>query len=181
MFKWFLDESNHFHSTIKLTAEWSDSVILFLDVRVFLNQGRITTDLFHKPTDTHQYLHQETCLPSHCKSSIPYSLALRLRWICSDYTTFRERTEKLKHHQVKQGYQESVVQEQIDRASSVNRNTTLTPSEHDNTHKVPLTVTYHLELPNLLKILRDHLSTLHVSEKNEKEGTECTPCGLPTT
>ena len=164
----FLEQINHFHPTIKFTAEWSNSSISFLDVRVLLNQGRITTDLFQKPTDTHQYLHQNSCHPKHCKSSIPYSQALRLRRICSDDETFYERTKELKHHLVKRGYRESAIQQQIGRASSVNRNIALTSSERDNTHRVPLVVTYHPELPNLSKILRDHLPTLHVSEKMKK-------------
>ena len=61
-----------------------------------------------------------------------------------------------------------MIQEQIDQASSVNRNTVLTSSEQDNTHRVSLVVTYHPELPNLSKIVRDHPSTLHVFEKMKK-------------
>ena len=124
-----LDQINYFHPTIKFTAvEWLDSFLSLLDVRVSLNQGLIITDLFEKPMDTHQYLHQKSCHPSHCKSSIPCSQALRLSQICLDNTTFLERTKEFKHHLVKLGYRGSVVQEQIDPAScSVNRNTTLTP------------------------------------------------------
>ena len=33
---------------------------------------KITTDLFVKPTDKHQYLHSASCHPRHCKTSIAY-------------------------------------------------------------------------------------------------------------
>ena len=39
------------HSTIKLTADWSYSSINFLDVKVVLNDGKIITDFYVKPTD----------------------------------------------------------------------------------------------------------------------------------
>ena len=39
------------HSTIKLTADWSYSSINFLDVKVILNDGKIITDFYVKPTD----------------------------------------------------------------------------------------------------------------------------------
>ena len=47
---------NNTHPTIKFTAESSNSQVPFLDVLVKLDQGNLTTQLFTKPTDTHQYL-----------------------------------------------------------------------------------------------------------------------------
>ena len=53
------------HPTIKFTAEWSKTSINFLDVTVSLVEGVIETDLYVKPTDSHQYL-QSSCLQSNC-------------------------------------------------------------------------------------------------------------------
>ena len=78
----FYDIINNIHPTIKFTTEWSHRSVLFLDVRVNIQEGRIITDLYTKPTDTHQYLHRHSCHPGHCKAAIPYSQALRLRRIC---------------------------------------------------------------------------------------------------
>ena len=52
-----------------------------------LANRRIETDLFCKPTDKHQYLLHSSSHPFHTKRSIPYSLALRLRRICSTETS----------------------------------------------------------------------------------------------
>ena len=53
----FIETLNEIHPTIKFTAEWSQKSINFLDVTVSLIDGQIETDLYVKPTDSHQYLH----------------------------------------------------------------------------------------------------------------------------
>ena len=45
--------------------------------------GVLETDVFIKPTDSHQYLHSSSCHPGACKRSIPFAQAMRLRRICS--------------------------------------------------------------------------------------------------
>ena len=75
------DKINEVHLTIKFTAEWSKTSINFLDVTVSLTEGVIETDLYVKPTDSHQYLQSSSCHPFHCKKGIPYSQALRLNRI----------------------------------------------------------------------------------------------------
>ena len=64
----FINHINSLHSTIKFTHEFSKSHISFLDVTVSLdNNNKISTDLFVKSTDTHQYLLHTSCHPSHIK------------------------------------------------------------------------------------------------------------------
>ena len=96
---------------------------------VTLDEGRLTTDLFTKPTNTHQYLHKLSCHPPHCKSTIAYSQALRLRRICSNGDTYLRRAIELKEYLVKRGYKREEVQQQIDRATSVNRTVAFIMSE----------------------------------------------------
>ena len=92
----FINHVNSLHSTIKFTHEFSKSHISFLDVTVSLdNNNKISTDLFVKSTDTHQYLLHTSCHPSHIKRSIPFSLALRIRRICSTTEKFQQRTNEL--------------------------------------------------------------------------------------
>ena len=71
------------HLTIKFTADWSETVI-FNDVTISITEGVIETDLYVKPTDSHQYLLSSSCHPFYCKKGIPYSQALRLNRICSN-------------------------------------------------------------------------------------------------
>ena len=58
--------------------------------------GKITTDLYTKPTDKHQYLLHSSCHPKHTKRAIPF--ALRRRRICSYNETFTLRTNELKSY-----------------------------------------------------------------------------------
>ena len=60
--KFFIDKINKVHPTIKFKAKTS---INFLDVTVSLIEELTETDLYVKPTDSHQYL-QSSCLQSNC-------------------------------------------------------------------------------------------------------------------
>ena len=112
------------HPTIKFTAEWSQTSINFLDVTVSLIGGKITTDLYVKATDSHQYLHSSSCHPYHCKKGIPYSQAFRLNRICSDLISFDRRCNDLEKWLIESGYIEREVRKQISRASLLDRENT---------------------------------------------------------
>ena len=58
--KQFLDYLNTAHRTIKFTLKCSRQEIEFLDVRVVNELGKLETDVFVKPTDSHQYLHHKS-------------------------------------------------------------------------------------------------------------------------
>ena len=55
----------------------------FLDVLVSNATGVIVTDLHHKPTDAHRYLHSRSFHPKHTFSGIPFSQMRRAVLICS--------------------------------------------------------------------------------------------------
>ena len=75
----FSERLNNFHPNLKFTHERSRDEINFIDVTVRVNHGEFITNLYCKPTDSHLYLHFESCHPSHTKSSIIFSQALRMR------------------------------------------------------------------------------------------------------
>ena len=92
--KEFINEMNSYHPTIKFTSDWSKKKVNFLDVKVTVKNGVLSTGLFVKPTDTHQILNPTFCHPYHCKKDIPYSQILRLNRICSDNSNFDKRCNK---------------------------------------------------------------------------------------
>ena len=55
-FKEFLKIFNSCHPTIKFTAKYSLDKVTFFDVEVIRSGNKLFTDLYIKPTDTHQYL-----------------------------------------------------------------------------------------------------------------------------
>ena len=80
MFTHFLNELNIFifNYNLKLIFKASSYTVDFLDINVSLRNDVIHTDLYIKPTDGHQYLQYQSLHPSHIKTSIEYSQALRV-------------------------------------------------------------------------------------------------------
>jgi hypothetical protein len=60
----------------------------------------MTTDLYSKPTDKHQYLSPSSCHPKHCFKSISFSQAIRVKRICSTVETTKQRLGDLRHQTV---------------------------------------------------------------------------------
>ena len=84
----FLQELNNFNPDLQFTYESNEKEIPFLDLKVKLNEGKISTDLCIKSTDRHQYLHFTLSHPNHTKRSIVYSQGLRVKRICSEKEDF---------------------------------------------------------------------------------------------
>ena len=164
--KEFIDDLNTAHSTIKFTSEWSHVQIHFLDVLVSLKDGVLSTDLYTKETDTHQYLHASSCHPWHCKAAIPYSQALRIRRICSSDNAFRRHLDNLHSHLVHRGYESSFIKQQLRHIHSIRRTDLLTSrSMREPSTRVPLVTTFHPHLLKLLRLTETHLPLLHASSR----------------
>ena len=101
--KVFIYNPNHHHSSIKFTVSWSAKGVTFLKTRVYLRDGLIGNDLHIKPTDIHQHLQMDICNARHCKTSIPYSQALRLHQTCSEEEYLLNCTRELKKHLLNEG------------------------------------------------------------------------------
>ena len=88
---------NGVHPTIKFTSRiMGNNSLDFLDVKITKHGHVLSTDLFTKAVDTHQYLHSLSCHPFNCKKAIVYGKALRLKRICSDEDILKNRLNDLK-------------------------------------------------------------------------------------
>ena len=105
----FLETANSFHPTISFTAEISNYKHVSLDTTSHLVDYKVVVDLYTKPTDSHQYLLPTRCQPPHCSKNTSYSLALRIRRICSDHEAFEKRLSDISVHLNKRGYQKQVI------------------------------------------------------------------------
>ena len=122
--KTFINCINSIHPTMKLTHEYSNSSnqsLPFLDVQVHLNNNQIQTDLHTKPTDIHQYLLKSSCYPVHTKHTIPFSLALRLRRICSTDHFFNKRCYELINLLALRGYSRRLLKREVSRVRHISR------------------------------------------------------------
>ena len=170
----FIDHINSFHPTIKFTTEQSLTSVNFLDVTITKSPNGLVTDVYSKPTDTHQYLLSNSCHPSHCKKAIAYSQALRIRRICSTDTLYKRRSSELRKHLVSRGHSERRVQLAINRALNVPRHTLLTNTgaKKAPTNRVALVTTFHPKLPKLPSILNNNMPILHSSSRLHSAITE---------
>ena len=124
----FITYLNNLHPTIKFTSSFSYNKISFLDVKVLLFNGRLETDLYVKPTNKHQYLLKSSCHPSHTKQSIPFSIALRLRRICSTDEFFNTRSSAFTTHLIKKGYKQRLVKDATGKVRQIPRSGALETS-----------------------------------------------------
>ena len=126
---------------IKFTMECSQDEMIFLDTKIIATpisdkQVVITTDMYSKKTDTHQYLNPNSC---HCKNqtkSIPIGVADRTRRNCSDNVvndvTYRERLIEYKAYLMKSGHSEIDIDNVFCNRLSINRRETLKKKSNKN-------------------------------------------------
>ena len=86
----FKTHLNTCHPTIKFTFEISESSVNFLDTTIHNRGGTLETDVYFKPTDSHDYLQFSSSHLSHMKRSLPYSQFLRMRCICTHTSAFQQ-------------------------------------------------------------------------------------------
>ena len=167
--KTFIHYLNSIHPTIKFTHEYSNSLhqtLLFLDVQVHFNNKQIQTDLHTKPTDKHQYLLKTSCHPAHTKRTIPFSLALRLRRICSTDIFFSKRCQELINFLQSRGYSRRFLKKEINRVRNIPRQETLKPRPQNNDSvQTPFVITYTPALPNVSTVIRKNVNILQSSTR----------------
>ena len=162
----FIIQVNLFHPTIKFTAEYSKEEVNFLDLNIKLIDGELKTDLFVKPTGTHQFLDPTSSHPYHCKKRIPYSEALRLNRICSDNTNFDQRCNDLEKCLIERGYNEKIIRNKILRAREHSRNDLLEIEKQQmSEQKLTFNITYYPAFQNVRAIMEE----LHILLTPNKE------------
>ena len=168
----FVKHLNSQHETIKFTEESSTQTINFLDISVTLNNGELTTSLYCKPTDSHNYLLYSSEHPRHLLRGIPYSQFLRVRRICSNISDFRQNSLMLATHFVRRGYPLKLISEALKRAEAQDRPTLIsrnapstTPKpKKDNDLSFFLVITHNPENPPIVDIVRKNWSLVEKSK-----------------
>ena len=174
--KIFLEALNCCHPTIKFTADYSKHSFNFLDVSVKKLSNHLITDVYIKPTDTHQYLQASSCHVFHSKKSIPFSQALRFNRICSENTFFDKRCNELEVWLKSRGYSDKMVRSQILKARKYRRSDLLNKEKREvnQNNKLFLNITYHPSFSRLKHTLND-IHILLTPDKEHKKVFENVP------
>ena len=113
----------------------------------------------------HFFLNKTVCHPSHTKQSIPFSMALRLRRICSTAEFFNTRSDALTTHLIKRGYPHRFIKEEIEKVRHIPRSKALETSMKNQSSRIPFVVTFNPALPNIRRIIFNNLNILRSSQR----------------
>ena len=163
------------------TNEVSKTKISFLDTTTAVKEGNMTTDLYSKPTDKHQYLSPSSCLPKYWFKSIPFSQAIMVKRICSMVEVTKQRLGDLRHHLKRRGYNDKVIESGFSKASEINRNDLLEYKEKKINKRVPLVLTYHPSLEKISGIVRHHWKEIEKKWNAGQVVPSTTCCSVPAT
>ena len=107
----FMDLLNNFHTNIKFKKEgdFTNRSTEFLDVSIRMAGKTLITDLHVKPTAANQYLMPSSVHPEHISNNIPFSLAFRIRRICSREEDFNMRLSQFRIKLLERNYKPKVI------------------------------------------------------------------------
>ena len=146
-------------SKMKFEVNQSESEVNFLDVCVQMKDGKISTSLYTKPTDSHLYLHSSSSHPSHVIKNIPKGQFLRLRRICSNTHDFITHANNFINYFSCRGYDKKAVEHAAREAMKADRETLLNktklPKKKTDSQSIFVT-TYHPKLRNLSSLFKRH-------------------------
>ena len=163
---------NSLHPRIKFTKEWSEKEINFLDVTVIKNtNGKVTTDVFYKATDSFNYVNFKSGHPRHTKINIPFNLARRIRIIVN--ASDKEKTTKRMNHlnnilQSKE-YPPDLITSAINKAKDIPQGELRkVKAKTQDKNTLAFVSTYNPHNPNIFPMIKNTLPILRQSNKLSK-------------
>lgn len=151
---------------MNFTTNTNNQETPFLDIMVSIVDKEIRTDIYYKPTDTHQYLHFKSCHPRHTKVNIPYNLARRICTIVSCEKRRDERLEDLKNMLLKRAYPLNLIKTGITKAKSFTRKELLKSKEKPpNENTLTFVHTYNPNNKQMSTVIKNSLEILKGSTR----------------
>lgn len=154
---------NKYNSNIKFTSEYSSSNVVFLDTRVKIQDGKILTELYSKPTATHTYLHNSSDHPPHTIRSNPLSQFIRIRRICTLINDYRKHASEFVKFYVQRGYSRGKMIRIAEVVAQKDRQELLQPKAKISSisnQRIPLVVNWHQKFKGISKLLHGNYRTM---------------------
>ena len=130
----------------------------FLDCTVWFDaDNKIQTDLFVKDSSKVTYLLPSSCHPGHITKNIPYSLAYRLKRICSRDSDLQKRLSELKSNLINRNYSKKVIDNAFQRVTLITREKALEKVFRPKKINPILAVTYDSRIVGIPQIVQKHL------------------------
>ena len=125
----FTTHLNSVYETIKFTIEKLRTSVSFLDTEVHLDDNRIYTTIYVKPTDRNNYLPFDSAHLFHCKKGLPYGQFLRIQRICSQEEDYYHHCMEKAALLRQKGYPQSLIDEAYVKARDKIRDGLLKPAD----------------------------------------------------
>lgn len=151
---------NNLHKDINFTMEINEQKLPFLDILIIKQNDALSTDIFHKETDTKQYLNFTSCHPSHTKRSIPYNLARRICTIVSDKNVRDIRLQELTISLISRGYPKQLIQSGIQKALMIPRSQLLITKPRQDVDIITYVSTHNPKNPEIFGVMKNNLPIL---------------------
>ena len=157
----FINFVQNFHPAVKFTYEISEKSVTFLDMKLYLKQGKLTTSVHYKSTDSHSYLDYRSSHNPSTKNSIPFSQFLRLGRLCSDDADFEEKAEEMANFFLQRRFPENTVKKALDQVRPSPRQKTLQPNSKTAAEERPImSLLYHPLTIRVRKVILSNWSLL---------------------
>ena len=152
---------------IKFTMEADQKTMIFLDTRVNVSEDAndgayLSTDMYSKKTDTHQYLNPSSCHPKSQSENIPITVATRIRSNCSDNVpndqTFKDRLVEYKAYLMKSGHSETKIDQAFCKIAGTPRQQILQSKTKvaDTRNKTRFITAYEPSFPDIYKVFKKY-------------------------
>ena len=141
---------------VEFKFEYSREKIQFLDLEISIENGKLETNLYVKPTNLQLFLDYCSNHPEHCKQSIVYSQALRVLERCSKPEDSQQNLEKLANKFKDKNYPDALVEKNISKAKKSDRQSILRKrkvTKQDN--KVRMIFTHNQSNPPVNQWIRE--------------------------
>ncbi|CAJ0916119.1 unnamed protein product [Ranitomeya imitator] len=149
----FFNTLNGVREELKFTLFHDSETITFLDTRVQKDsQGKLTTDIYTKPTDCNNLLRYDSCHPKSTRDSLPRSQFKRVTRIVSDSATRQTRLQEMADKFKSRNYPPTLLATEMTRAledREINSPTTKPP-------RLPFVHDHHPSMNKVHNLIHKH-------------------------
>ncbi len=150
--------------SLKFTVEYGGKSLKFLDLLITLDNGKLNTTVYSKPTDGHLYLNNASCHPKNTKRAVQHGTALRLRRICSTDAEFESKSKDYQAYLASCGHNPNEIVEKFNAVKNISRQEARTKNVPQNQPKKHRFITkFNPRHPNVRNIIAKHEHLLRTS------------------
>ena len=144
--EWF----NQLHPTLKFEIKLCTEAE-FLDILVSIENGKIITKPYSKPSSSHKYLSPNSCHDKTVISAIPFGVFYRLKLLSSSNQIFEDAAKQYTTYLLQSGYSTQLIQEKLNAVRNMDRTSMLEDNGENKMKPKPvaaLVLDGHPAIPN---------------------------------